>query len=74
MSLYPPLNELITELEGETDPYLLYLKGVLHMRVDQRKAAVACFCQSLREKAYNWSCWSQMAQLVNSADMVGVLN
>ncbi|ORX34176.1 putative cell division control protein 23 [Kockovaella imperatae] len=69
LSLYPPLNELINELEGETDPYLVYLKGLMHMRVDQRQAAVSCFVQSVKERPYNWSCWSQMAQLVNSADM-----
>ena len=40
------------------------------MRLDQREAATACFVESVKQKPYNWSCWSQMAQLVKSADMV----
>jgi len=40
------------------------------MRLEQRDEAIKCFVQSVKEKPYNWSCWSQLAQLVDSADKV----
>lgn len=43
------------------------------MRLDRRPPAVKCFMDSVKLKPYNWSAWSQMAQLVSSADMVGSL-
>lgn len=43
------------------------------MRLDRRPTAIKCFMDSVRLKPYNWSAWSQMAQLVSSADMVGWL-
>lgn len=70
LALFPTLNELLLEIGGEVDPYLSYLRGVLLMRMDRRQDAIDCFVQSVKERPYNWSCWSQMAQLVNSADMV----
>lgn len=73
-ALYPSLNPLILELAEETDPYLLYLRGIMLMRLDQREAAVTCFVESVEQKPYNWSCWSQMAQLTKSADMVRSLH
>ena len=41
------------------------------MRLDHRDEAASCFVESVKQKPYNWSCWSQMTQLVNSTDMVG---
>lgn len=69
-ALYPALNSLILELQNETDPYLLYLRGIMLMRTDNRDEAATCFVESVKQKPYNWSCWSQMTQLVNSTDMV----
>ena len=69
-ALYPALNPLILELQNETDPYLLYLRGIMLMRLDHRDEAASCFVESVKQKPYNWSCWSQMTQLVNSTDMV----
>jgi hypothetical protein len=40
------------------------------MRLDHRDEAASCFVESVKQKPYNWSCWSQMTQLVNSTDMV----
>jgi anaphase-promoting complex subunit 8 len=65
------LNPILEELMNETEPYLVYLRGLVHMRLDQREEAIRCFVQSVKEKQYNWSCWSQLAQLVDSADKVG---
>ena len=70
--LFGPLTDLLRELEDDTDPYLIYLRGLLHMRLSNRQEAVECFMASLKERPYNWSCWSQMAQLANSADMVSL--
>ncbi|RXK34892.1 anaphase-promoting complex subunit 8 [Tremella mesenterica] len=69
-ALYPPLNALLDELAGDPDPYLTYLRGIIHMRLDQRSAAIECFVQSVKEKPYNWSCWSQLAQLIKSPQML----
>ena len=70
MLLYPALIPLLDELEQESEPYLVYLRGLVYMRLDRRQNAIESFTQSVRERPYNWSCWSQLAQLVNSADMV----
>ncbi len=67
-ALFPPLNKLLGEIEGDTDPYLLYLRGLLHMRLEQREAAVECFVESVKGRPYNWSAWTQLAQLIDSAD------
>ncbi|KAK6905483.1 hypothetical protein I203_106312 [Kwoniella mangroviensis CBS 8507] len=69
LALYPALSPLLTELKDEKDPYLLYLRGLSYMRLDRRPPAVKCLMDSVRMKPYNWSAWSQMAQLVYSADM-----
>jgi anaphase-promoting complex subunit 8 len=70
LALFPALSELLDEINEDDDPYLLYLRGLLLMRMDRRQDAIDCFTRSVTEVPYNWSCWSQMAQLVNSADMV----
>ncbi|WWC66603.1 uncharacterized protein I206_100506 [Kwoniella pini CBS 10737] len=69
LALYPALSPLLTELNDEKDPYLLYLRGLCYMRLDKRPPALKCLADSVRMKPYNWSAWSQMAQLVYSADM-----
>ncbi|KAK8865749.1 hypothetical protein IAR55_000896 [Kwoniella newhampshirensis] len=69
LALYPALSPLIAELNNETDSYLIYLRGLCYMRLDRRPPAVKCLMDSVRLKPYNWSAWSQMAQMVYSADM-----
>lgn len=68
--LWPSLTPLLDDIANETDPYLAYLRGLIYMRLDQRSQAIACFVESLNGQQYNWSCWSQLAQLVKSANMV----
>lgn len=70
LALYPAINPLIVELADEQDPYLVYLKGLLYMRIDQRSAAVECLIRAVTEQPYNWSAWSQLAQLIKSPEMV----
>ncbi|ORY28646.1 cell division control protein 23 [Naematelia encephala] len=68
--LYPAITPLLDETASwSDDPYISYLRGILHMRIDQRHAAVECLVKSVTERPYNYSAWSQLAQLVNSADM-----
>lgn len=43
------------------------------MRLEQRDAAIDCFVSSVTGRPYNWSAWTQLAQLIESADKVGVL-
>ncbi|WVR05711.1 hypothetical protein IAU60_002735 [Kwoniella sp. DSM 27419] len=69
LALYPALSPLISALKDDKDPYLVYLRGLCYMRLDRRPPAVKCLMDSVRLKPYNWSAWSQMAQLVYSADM-----
>ena len=69
-ALFSELNPLLQQLLNDTDPYLVYLRGVLYMRIGQNVAAIECFVQSVLEQPYNWSAWSQMAQLIKSTDMV----
>lgn len=72
IALYPSLNVLVTGLADETEPYLVYLRGILHMRLDQRHQAMTCFTASVKERPYNWGCWSQLGQMINSADLVKI--
>jgi anaphase-promoting complex subunit 8 len=58
------------EIMDDKDPYVVYLRGLLYMRIDQRSAAIECFIQSVTDRPYNWSAWSQLAQLIKSPDMV----
>ncbi|OWZ69319.1 hypothetical protein AYX14_03075 [Cryptococcus neoformans] len=69
LAFYPALSALLSELKKESDPYLIYLRGLCYMRLDRRPPAIKCFMGSVKLKPYNWSAWSQMAQLVSSADM-----
>ncbi|WVF70723.1 hypothetical protein IAT40_005516 [Kwoniella sp. CBS 6097] len=69
LALYPALSPLISELKDDKDPYLIYLRGLCYMRLDRKPPAVKCLMDSVKLKPYNWSAWSQMAQLVYSADM-----
>ncbi|ODN84236.1 hypothetical protein L202_00231 [Cryptococcus amylolentus CBS 6039] len=68
-ALYPAISALLSELKDETDPYLTYLRGLCYMRLDRKPPAMKSLMESVRAKPYNWSAWSQMAQLVSSADM-----
>lgn len=40
------------------------------MRLEQRDAAIDCFVSSVTGRPYNWSAWTQLAQLIDSADKV----
>ncbi|KAL7423642.1 Anaphase-promoting complex subunit 8 [Cryptotrichosporon argae] len=68
-ALFPVLSQLLAELKTDTDPYITYLRGILYMRLEQRNAAADCFVTSVKDRPYNWSCWTQLAQVIKSADM-----
>lgn len=70
LALFPALSTILADIGDDTEPYLMYLRGMVHMRLEQRDEAIACFVRSIRDRPYNWSCWSQLAQLVDSADKV----
>ena len=69
-ALFSELNPLVQEMVNDTDPYLVYLRGLLYMRIGQNTAAIESFIQSVTAQPYNWSAWSQLAQLIKSTDMV----
>lgn len=40
------------------------------MRIDHRVAAIDAFVESVKKQPYNWSAWSQLAQMIKSTEMV----
>ncbi|WVN85597.1 uncharacterized protein L203_100746 [Cryptococcus depauperatus CBS 7841] len=46
MALYPALSSLVSELRDESDPYLIYLRGLCYMRLDRRSPAIKSFMES----------------------------
>ncbi|KAL7409660.1 hypothetical protein BDY24DRAFT_418699 [Mrakia frigida] len=66
--LSPSFQPLLAELSSATDPFLLYLKGMMLFRLHKRPEAAECFVLSLEKYPCNWSCWLGLASCVKSTD------
>lgn len=56
----PYLVELLQDLGSTTDPFLLYLKGVILRRLKDDVLAAETLLQSLRIYDTNWSAWQEL--------------
>ncbi|GHJ85747.1 hypothetical protein NliqN6_2149 [Naganishia liquefaciens] len=65
-AIAPYVYPILDDLQGENDAYLLYLKGILYLRLAQKDLAMECFILSVQVAQYNWSCWLSIAQCIGS--------
>ena len=73
-------RELSRELRGDahdganefknSDPYLLWLLGVVLKSLDQRGRARAAFVASVNAMPYNWSAWTDLSTVCDDWDAV----
>ncbi|KAH9961595.1 hypothetical protein BC827DRAFT_1203118 [Russula dissimulans] len=59
------LYETASSLEMTTDPWMLFLRGLLLYRLNRREAAMECALLSLQRYLWNWSAWDLLSNLIN---------
>ncbi|GAA95420.1 uncharacterized protein L969DRAFT_85101 [Mixia osmundae IAM 14324] len=64
----PDFVDLLKQLKGEEDAFLLYLKALVLARLGHRVEAMAALIHSGNLYPYNWSCWLKLAQLLEHAE------
>lgn len=64
----PTLVPLLSHLVRPTDPFLLFLKGVILQRLHKRVEAMDCLLSSVRAFPYNWSAWQELSRTLNNAN------
>ncbi|KZO95966.1 TPR-like protein [Calocera viscosa TUFC12733] len=62
------LNDLINEIGSPSEPFLLFLKGILLFRAKKRAEALEALILSLRAYPCNWSCWLQLGLCIDSVE------
>lgn len=55
------LVPLLRELTDPTDPFLLFLKGIIFRKLGKRIEGIDCFLRSLETFPYNWSAWQELS-------------
>ena len=64
------LEELQVLQIAKTDPFLLYLHGIVHMRMGQREEAFDYLIQSVRIYPYNYSAWQELSACIITTDVL----
>ncbi|KAF8342206.1 uncharacterized protein EI90DRAFT_2903838 [Cantharellus anzutake] len=64
------LNDILEQLEGVIDPFLIFLKGVILKGLIRKAEALECAVLSLRAYPWNWSCWTLLREVVDDYDVV----
>ncbi|KAF8502373.1 TPR-like protein [Russula emetica] len=62
------LYETASSLELKTDPWILFLRGLLLYRLNRRDAAIECALLSLQRYLWNWSAWDLLSNLINDGE------
>ncbi|EJD42767.1 cell division control protein 23 [Auricularia subglabra TFB-10046 SS5] len=60
-----PAPSLLKQLGTSTDPFLLFLKGLLLYRTKRRPEAIACLIASVTAYPWNWAAWLQLCACFN---------
>ncbi|UZJ51924.1 hypothetical protein CBS101457_001244 [Exobasidium rhododendri] len=55
------LIPLLRDLIDPSDPFLLFLKGILFRKLNKRIEAMDCILRSLEVFPYNWSAWQELS-------------
>ncbi|KZT62239.1 TPR-like protein [Calocera cornea HHB12733] len=62
------LSDLINDIGSPSEPFLLFLKGILLFRAKKRAEALEALILSIRAYPCNWSCWLQLGLCIDSAE------
>lgn len=62
---HPTLVSLLQDLVAPTDPFLLFLKGVILRKLHKRIDAMDCLISSVRAFPYNWSAWKELSRTLS---------
>ncbi|KAG8726869.1 Anaphase-promoting complex subunit 23, partial [Ceratobasidium sp. 428] len=64
----PELVNLLALVQNDTEPFLLFLKGVLLARMNRRPEATEALIRSAKSYPWNWSCWKQLGRVIQDND------
>ncbi|QRV94350.1 anaphase-promoting complex subunit 8 [Ceratobasidium sp. AG-Ba] len=64
----PELVNLLALVQNDTEPFLLFLKGVLLARMNRRPEATEALIRSVKAYPWNWSCWKQLGRVIQDND------
>ena len=67
-ALEPLLEEIDSIEAAKTDPFLLYLHGILYARNGQQTMGFDLLIQSVNIYPYNYSAWQELAACINTND------
>ncbi|ELU37679.1 cell division control protein 23 [Rhizoctonia solani AG-1 IA] len=62
------LVDLLALLKNDTEPFLLFLKGVILARMNRRPEATEALIRSAKAYPWNWSCWKQLGRIIQDND------
>ncbi|CAE6360446.1 unnamed protein product [Rhizoctonia solani] len=62
------LVDLLELLKNDTEPFLLFLKGVILARMNRRPEATEALIRSAKAYPWNWSCWKQLGRIIQDND------
>ncbi|CAE6509744.1 unnamed protein product [Rhizoctonia solani] len=62
------LVKLLELLKNDTEPFLLFLKGVILARMNRRPEATEALIISAKAYPWNWSCWKQLGRIIQDND------
>ncbi|CAE6374663.1 unnamed protein product [Rhizoctonia solani] len=62
------LVNLLALLKNDTEPFLLFLKGVILARMNRRPEATEALIRSAKAYPWNWSCWKQLGRIIQDND------
>lgn len=63
---------MFLRLQNQTDGYLLYLLGLVSVKLEQYEFAVKLLLESIQKVPVNWHAWMQLGDLI--VDRVKVNN
>lgn len=77
-----PQNQFLTEILKElellkpfNDPFLLYLNGVVLLKIQKTNEAQQLLYQSISIYPFNWSCWKELISSLNTfSDAKNIIN
>ncbi|CAE7192341.1 unnamed protein product [Rhizoctonia solani] len=62
------LVNLLELVKNDTEPFLLFLKGVILARMNKRPEATEALIRSAKAYPWNWSCWKQLGRIIQDND------
>ncbi|KLO15382.1 TPR-like protein [Schizopora paradoxa] len=67
------LQEMLQGLINVTDPWLLFMKGIILKRLSRREEAVEAAIRSIGLYPWNWSCWQLLGSCLGDGDELAAI-